>query len=677
MAARPNPAWFDFPRRHPAWITLLALSILIVLVLAFFNWNWVKGPVQRMVTRATGREFRIDGDLDVDYFPLEIHADKLFLANATWSEEKAMARAEHLDMRLRFWPLLRGHVTVPYLLADRPFLRLENNGNEANWIFENQGKCRPSCEQRIRVQRLRVRDGRLEFREPLLRTSVDMQFESAKPPRSDALAPLVLKGKGTYRDAPFELKGQVDSPLELQGKPLPYSIDLTATAGQTLAHVSGTLAEPLQTENVAVDFEMHGPDLAKLYDYVGIVLPKTPPYALKGRLSRRGNQLSYQNFSGTVGDSDLSGDVTFDFGGARPKLTAMLQSKLIDFNDLAGFIGGTPGTGEGETASDEQKKEASAQKASGKLLPSKPLELEKMRLMDADVRLTASQMKSKHLPLEHMRAHLLLDHGQLTLDPLEFGAAGGRLTNVVHLDARQNQAQFALDMKIQKLQLQKLFPKAKSMQDSLGSINGAVELKGRGDSTASILGSSNGSISMIMGQGRMSNLVLEVAGLDIAEALKFLLGKDKEVRMRCAYADFGITDGLAMARSVAIDTTDTALLLKGQFSFKDEKLDMTLLPKPKDKSPVSIRVPIDIGGTFAHPSVAPKGGPLVLRGAAVAALAAIAPPLALLGLIETGPGKDLACGPGVPQSENQKSEERQPISKDNASSQKPGPKPAP
>ena len=675
MAARLSP-WLGFPRRHPVWTSFAAVLVVVILTLAFFDWNWVKGPVQRAVSSASGREFRIDGDLDVDYFPLEIHARKLFLANARWSEEEAMARAERVDMRVRFWPLLAGRVTIPYLVADKPFVRLEHNGTEANWMFGRRADCgkRP-CEAPVRVLGLRVRDGVLQFREPMLRTAVDVQFQSIAPQRKGELAPLVFRGKGTYRDAPFELKGQVDSPLELQGKPLPYTIDLTATAGPTLARVSGTLAEPLQTENVAVDFEMRGPDLAQLYDYVGIVLPKTPPYALKGRLSRKGQQISYQGFAGTVGDSDLGGDVTVDFRNGRPRLTAMLQSRRIDLDDLAGFIGGTPGTGEGETASEEQKKEARAQKASGKLLPSKKLELDKLRSMDADVQLTAAQVNSKRLPLEHMRAHLLLDHGQLTLDPLEFGAAGGRLLNVVHLDAREDQAHLAMDMKLRKLQLQKLFPKAKAMQDSLGSINGAIQLKGRGDSTASMLAASNGNISVIMGQGRMSNLVLELAGLDIAEALKFLLGKDKEVRMRCAYADFGISDGVATARAAALDTTDTALLLKGHFSFKDEKLDMTLLPKPKDKSPISIRVPIDIGGTFAKPTFAPKGGPLVLRGAAVAALAAIAPPLALLGLIETGPGKDAACGPNVPGTGKNEPDNHE--SQDEAPAPKPGPKPAP
>jgi uncharacterized protein involved in outer membrane biogenesis len=163
-----------------------------------------------------------------------------------------------------------------------------------------------------------------------------------------------------------------------------------------------------------------------------------------------------------------------------------------------------------------------------------------------------------------------------------------------------------------------------------------------------MLANADGELGFIMGRGRMSNLLLEIAGLDIAEALGFLIGKDQQVALRCAFADFEVVNGVATARSVAFDTTDTALLMRGQFSFRDETLDLTLVPRPKDMSPISIRTPIRIGGTFADPAIAPKGGPLLLRGTAVAALAAIAPPLGLLGLIETGPGKDTDCGRGLP-----------------------------
>lgn len=626
---------------------LLALCALAVLLL-LFDWNWFKGPVQRMVAQSTGREFRIDGNLDVDLWPLRVQADGLYLGNAEWSDEPAMATVQRLEVQVRFWPLLIGRVDLPALTLVQPRLRLERNAAaQGNWVFANTRQCNGgSCPQRVRIRELLVRDGRLAFREPTLRTAVDLDIDSAQPSADEARAPLVLNGSGSYRGAPFQLAGRVDSPLALRNEALPYRVDLSARAGQTGARARGTLTGPLQMQGFDLDFELGGRNLADLYDLAGVVLPDTPPYALKGQLSRQGMRFAYRDFTGTIGDSDIGGDAAMDFGLPRPKLTADLHSRRIDFDDLAGFIGGTPGIGEGETASPQQRQQAAQRRASGKLLPSQPIRTDRLRSMDAQVRLHAEQVDSRRLPLEDMTAHLRLEDGQVVLDPLEFGAAGGRLASTVRLDGRRQPARFGIAMRVERLELPKLMPRSKLLNDSAGRIAGSVNLQGEGDSAAAVLASADGELSLIMGQGRISNLLLEVAGLDIAEALAFLLGKDRQVTMRCAYADFGVADGVATARAVAVDTTDTALLVRGGFSFRDESLDLTLLPRPKDFSPVSIRTPLEVDGSFADPSIGPKGGPLLLRGAAVAALAAVAPPLALLGLLETGPGRDNPqCGP--------------------------------
>ena len=51
---------------HP-WRTagVLLLLGLVVLVL-LWDWNWLRGPIGRIVQAQTGREFEIAGDLDVD-----------------------------------------------------------------------------------------------------------------------------------------------------------------------------------------------------------------------------------------------------------------------------------------------------------------------------------------------------------------------------------------------------------------------------------------------------------------------------------------------------------------------------------------------------------------------------------------------------------------------------------
>jgi hypothetical protein len=58
---------------------------------------------------------------------------------------------------------------------------------------------------------------------------------------------------------------------------------------------------------------------------------------------------------------------------------------------------------------------------------------------------------------------------------------------------------------------------------------------------------------------------------------------------------------------------------------------------------ISLRVPLEVRGTFKDPTLSPQPGPLVARAALAAALYAIAPPAALLALIETGPGEDVGC----------------------------------
>jgi AsmA family protein len=178
-------------------------------------------------------------------------------------------------------------------------------------------------------------------------------------------------------------------------------------------------------------------------------------------------------------------------------------------------------------------------------------------------------------------------------------------------------------------------------------LGGAFALEMRGNSAAQMLGSADGDIGLIMGPGQISNLLLEVAGLDIAESLKYLLDEDKQIPLRCAYADFKVDDGVMSARALAFDTTDTVVHGEGKISLRDEALDLKLLPQPKDRSPFSARVPLKIGGSFKDPSFHPEAGPLMLRGAAAAALYSIAPPAALLAFIETGPGHDIDCGPAA------------------------------
>lgn len=145
-----------------------------------------------------------------------------------------------------------------------------------------------------------------------------------------------------------------------------------------------------------------------------------------------------------------------------------------------------------------------------------------------------------------------------------------------------------------------------------------------------------------MSGGQVSNLLLEVVGLNGGEVMRFLFG-DKSVKLRCAVADFGVKDGIMSANTLVVDTDDTNVLGEGRIDLGEETLDLKFKPEPKDLGILSLRSPIHIAGTFEEPAIKPDKKLFARAGAAIALGALINPLVALIPLIETGPGEDSNC----------------------------------
>ena len=116
------------------------------------------------------------------------------------------------------------------------------------------------------------------------------------------------------------------------------------------------------------------------------------------------------------------------------------------------------------------------------------------------------------------------------------------------------------------------------------------------------------------------------------------------VALVAAVLGFGGIAGAAAGIAKVAFFVFLVLFVEGQVHLGDERYDLRLKPRPKDPSPVSLRSPLRLTGTLKHPKVLPEAGPLIARGLLAAALYSIAPPAALLALIETGPGEDTGCG---------------------------------
>lgn len=631
--AAATPLW---PCRHP-WLTALAvLGAALVVLFLLWDWNWFKRPIERYVQAKTGREFHIDGNLDVDLGRMtRVSADGLRFGNAAWSKEKQMAKTDRLAFAFALWPaIFERDFRVPELRLTNPDVLLEKGPDgQGNWVFKDQEDTRGKQPE---FRSLWIDDGRLRFIDAKGKTDIDISVDSEARGKSESGPPIVVAGKGRWKGNPFTLKGRGESPLDLRDADEPYRIDLRATAGPTNAHATGTLLDPLRMRDFDLKLSVNGQNMDDLYPLLGLALPPTPPYSLNGRFTREVNSPTsstwkYDGLSGKVGESDLAGFAHFTTGKPRPRLDADLRSKRLDLDDLAGFIGGAPKATGGEKTNPELAAKAANQEASGKLFPRDEFKLEKLRAMDANVRLRAARINTQTLPVDDMDAKLALKAGVMTLAPLNFGVADGDIRSTIRMDAREgNVIRTRADITAKGLTLGKLMPKVKLGQNAIGSLGGDIKINTTGNSIAKMLGNADGEADVGMGKGSISKLLMEMAAIDIAGIIKVKLTGDQQLPVRCAFGDFTIQNGIMNTRSLAFDTDDTVITGDGTINLREERLDLTLRPKTRRFSPLSLRSPLYVQGSFKDPSIRPDYKRVGLRAAVAVALGAVTAPAAAL-----------------------------------------------
>ena len=624
---------------------LIGLGILVgvpVLAGLLFDSNWLKGPVERAVSERVGRDFRIGGDFDiVPRWPPRFAMERVTLVNPPWAAGHYTLQLERAEFSLALPPLLRGNVVLPEVTLTGPVIDLERNADGVdNWtLAPDPEKSADDSSRAPVIGRLTVDRGVLMFRDAGPDTAVTVQVETTDEGGQRGLR---FRAAGKYGGKDIEAGGTGGPMLSLADTTLPYPFDVTFAVGATSGTAKGTITGLATLAAADLQLAVKGESASDLYALIGVAIPPTPPYQVSGRVIRETGWWRLHGMKGRVGDSDLSGDVDLAYVDGRAQLQARLESALLDLDDLGGFVGAAPQTGPGETASANQRQQKKAESADPRLLPDLPIKLDRLRAMDADVHFTGKAIRGR-TPVDDLKTHLVLRDGVLTAQPLDFGIANGNVVSTLTLDGRGERAGVAANVEFRRLDLRQMFPGNSVIAKATGLVGGRAKLQGKGNSLAEVLADADGTLGLASSGGRISNLVIELAGLDVAEVLKLLFRGDKTVRVRCAIADVAVQDGVIDSRTVFIDTTDTNLKIEGQVSLATEELDLTLHPLPKDYSPLTLRSPLHLRGTFKDPTVRPDAE-LAVRGGLAAILAGVAPPLAaLVGLIESGPGDDADC----------------------------------
>ena len=642
---------------------LLALIALLVIFVLTFDWNRARPYINQKVSESTGRSFVIAGDLQVNwkrglktepgwrrYVPRPvISAQDVRMSNPDWATAgPQLASAKRIDVALHPLPLLQHRLVLTDLALEAPNIALQRRADGSNsWTLKDNG---PSPWE-VEIQRMAFGDGTIRYLDEGialdLRAKVSSTAPDATPGDAPGNAPVQKYGiaftlGGSYRKAPVTGGGKAGAVLSLTDNNTVYPVQAHAVLGKNKASIAGTLTDPRSLSGIDLQLSLAGASMADLYPLTGVLLPETPDYATKGRLLGKKDgtswSWSYQDFKGTVGQSDLAGTLHYLPRQPRPLLRGEVTSQQLRLEDLGPTIGA-------DSNAQKQARGKAPVQPDNKALPVEQFNTAKWNALDADVKFTGKKLVRTHdIPFNNVVANIHMKDKVLSLTPLNFGMAGGDITSNITLDGRQKTIAAQAKVTARHLKIRELFPKLQSMQASFGEVYGDAALTGHGNSVSAMLASANGELAATVSEGSVSQFMLELAGLNLANAVFVKIFGDKQVHLNCLASDFSVTNGQADVRRFVLDTDTAVVNVTGNVNLASETLDLDVRPRTKGARIITLRTPLYAKGTFKNPDVGPQKGPLALKAGAAVALATIVTPLAaLLPLVNIDKAPDTDC----------------------------------
>ena len=660
--------------------SLVVLLAVLVLVIAFFDWNRIKPPLNAKVSEELHRPFAINGNLAVVWqrepdeggwrawvpWP-HVVAEDLSLGNPDWSKQPQMVTLKRVELRISPLALLAQRVVIPRIDLTEPNAELQRLADgRANWTFKFDPKD-PDAEPSnwvVDIGAIGFDKGHVTLDDQSLKTQLELIIDplgkpipfsdivgdkAAKTAQEKGATPqdyaFALKVKGQYHNQKLTGEGKIGGLLALQDAARPFPLQAQVKIADTSVELAGTLTDPLNLGALDLRLKLAGASLGNLYPLTGVTLPDTPPYATDGHLIAKlhepgGAVFRYEEFNGKIGESDIHGSLAYVASQPRPKLSGSLVSNQLLFADLAPLIGA-------DTNAQQKARGGESKQPADKVLPVEEFKTERWRDMDADVEFTGKRIvHSERLPFNDLYTHLVLTDGVLSLEPLRFGVAGGKLDAQIRLNGHTEPLEGRAQLTARGFKLKQLFPTFEPMKTSFGELNGDADITGRGNSVAKLLATSNGNLKMLINDGAISRELMELAGLNVGNYVVGKIFGDKEVKINCAAAHFDIKTGLATSQLFVFDTENAIIYIDGTANMATEQLDLTISPESKGWRLISLRSPLYVRGKFIKPDAGVKAVPLMLRGAGMVALGVIAAPAAgLLALVAPSGGEPNQCAP--------------------------------
>lgn len=645
-------------------VVLLIAAAAIVLPL-YIDPNDYKDEIAAQVEKRTGRELRIEGDIELSVFPrLALDLGTVALGNAPGFDPDVFARSERMQIRVKLLPLLGGRIETDTVVLSGFELNLARNAQgRTNWADLAQaaeaapapeGQAPPAPREgppvaALAVGGLDIRDATLRWddaqanqhltvRDFTLKTGaltqdapVDVEmgfrFESAQPPLSGRLSGSTRLEADVaaerYRVRDLEIEGEVQGEgVEREAVELRLAADAEADLKADTLSVSGlelgagglTTQGNLEVRRLTAKPEFQGAisvapfNPRELLARLGQTLPQTADRNALTRLELaadlKGTQqrVELDAISLTLDDSTLTGTLSMALGA--PTVRFELAADAFDADRYL-----PPPPKEGQQAA------ATPGAAAG----AAPLPLDTLRALDIDGRARLGRLKVSNLTTRDIQVTVNAKDGLIKVSPIQAALYEGTYAGDIVLDARGDTPRISMDEKLSGVQAEPLLTDLQGKALLSGLAEARARLNARGLGPAQFKRTLNGEIAFSFTDGALKGINVGRILRDVEARIKGQALPAQEGPVETDFTELSgtiqIKDGVATNQDLSAKSPLLRISGRGTADLVDETVDYrlttTLVATAAGQSGAErselagIPVPIRVSGSWRNPSIRP------------------------------------------------------------------------
>ncbi len=340
------------------------------------------------------------------------------------------------------------------------------------------------------------------------------------------------------------------------------------------------------------------PDYANLAAVLGKTPHKIGRFKFEGQVSGDNEKVRVKG-AASLGETDLSGELTGSVRHKKPSFHGELSSKSLKWSDLraVALLVRTGDDPPSDTATGSSETPRSPTKtAFGDFAAS-------LNSFNLELKAKADKILNGGTKLSGLSTNVKLRDGVLQIDPFNISYLGGRVNLKSELTATASPPRLKISGRLDDWRLGSVLNALGVATPVSGELHSTFSLSGSGRTVDTLVASSNGRLDIAISRGRIESSLVSLTGLDLTSYLFSDAAQRGYTRLNCMISRFGVKDGIASVQQLILDTPDIQMIGQGWINLKKKTLSIRVKPHPKRRRIVELATPFTIQGSLLKPKM--------------------------------------------------------------------------